>query len=102
MTFHVVMTSIQSALQNLPTLKPWSISQSFAKPIASLGRRTGSAGPDDGGAVGRRRQLPDVAAAPSTAPEASSGRTGTVAAVAVAGAITLGGAAWLARRRWAS
>ena len=49
--------------------------------------------------VGGVAELPDVAAAPSTGPDASGGRTGAIAAASIVGALALGGAAWLARRR---
>ncbi len=52
--------------------------------------------------VGGIAELPDVAAAPSTGLESSGGHTGAIAAAAIAGVITLGGAAWFARKRWAA
>ena len=51
------------------------------------------------GPVGGVAELPNVSAAPSSGPEASSGRTGAIAAAAIAGVLALSGAAWYARRR---
>ena len=53
--------------------------------------------------VGGVAELPEVAGAPLEAPDSSGSNTGLLAGVAgavAAGTLTLGGAAWYARRRW--
>ena len=57
-----------------------------------------------GASVGGGADLPEVAGTPLEAPDSSGSNTGLLAGIVAAiaaGTVTLGGAAWYARRRWA-